>query len=183
MKKLTIRQQANRIRKWYDLATPYQIADGLTWYHAANILANTLATRYGVTTIQAAQVIAVLSPQKKWDANKREALAIFNQHFNGVTPALSYFATARTISECHSIMAGAWALPAKRIKTYSFADNIAYMDSLNCSCSTYRHKNRRLDFTVIGSYFTCSSIAVAICFFQFKFHAKFFCKDRKSRTR
>ena len=129
MKNLTIRQQANRIRKWYDLATPYQIADGLTWYCDANILANTLSARYGVTTWQAAQVIAVLSPQKKWDANKREALALFNQHFNGVTPALGYFATARTISECHDIMSGVWALPPKRIKTYSFADNIAYPDS------------------------------------------------------
>lgn len=129
MKKLTIRQQANRIRKWYDLATPAQHADGLTWYNAAHSLAVSLAGRYGVTVIQAAQVISVLSPQKKWDANKREALAIFNQHFNGVVPALGYFATARTISEVHSIIAGAWALPIKRIKTYSFADNIAYPDN------------------------------------------------------
>ena len=71
MKKLTIRQQANRIRKWYDLATPAQIADGLQWYSEAHILAVELSAKYGVSVIQAAQVISVLSPQKQWNTNKR----------------------------------------------------------------------------------------------------------------
>lgn len=129
MKNLTIRQQANRIKKWYDLASPAQIADGLTWYNKAHTLTVLLAMRYDVTPWQAAQVIAVLSPQKKWDVNKREASALFNEHFNGITPAFGIFATRRTIDECHAIMRGSWSLPAKRIKTYSFADNIAYIDS------------------------------------------------------
>ena len=129
MKTLTIRQQANRIRKWYDLATPYQIADGLTWYSAANMLANTLAVQYGVSTMQAAQVIAVLSPQVSWPQNKRSTLAIFNWHFNGELPEHGIYATKKSISECHAIMAGRWALPAKRLKTSSFADNIANIDS------------------------------------------------------
>ena len=126
MKTLTIRQQANRIRKWYDLATPAQIIDGLQWYNAAHSLAVSLASKYGVSTSQAAQVISVLSPQKKWDANKRETIAIFNEHFNGIAPALGYFATRKTIAECHAIITGSFAIPRKRVKTYSFADNIAY---------------------------------------------------------
>jgi len=129
MKKLTVRQQVNRIRKWHAMATPAQIADGLQWYSEAHSLAVSLASQYGVSVIQAAQVISVLSPQKKWNANKREAIAIFNEHFNGIASALNYFATKATIKECCAIMAGSFAIPPKRIKTYSFADNIAYIDS------------------------------------------------------
>lgn len=129
MKALTIRQQANRITKWYNMASPSQIADGLAWYSKAHTLTVLLAMRYDVTAWQAAQVIAVLSPQKKWEVNKREASAIFNQHFNGIEPGFGLFATKRTIDECHAIMSGNWALPANRIKTHSFADNIAYLDS------------------------------------------------------
>ena len=129
MESLTIRQQANRIKKWYDKASASQLADGLTWYSAANVLANTLAVRYDVTTSQAAQVIAVLSPQVSWAQNKRSAIALFNWHFNGELPEHGIYATKKTISECHAIMAGRWALPAKRLKTFSFADNIANTDS------------------------------------------------------
>ena len=129
MKKLTIRQQANRIRKWYDIATASDIADGLAWYSEAHTLAVKLASQYGVAVIQAAQVISVLSPQKKWGKNKQEAIAIFNQHFNGIAPSLGYFATRKTIAECHDIIAGRFAIPRARLKTFSFADNIARADS------------------------------------------------------
>ena len=158
MKKLTIRQQANRIRKWYDLATPAQIADGLTWYDAARLLAVKLSAQYGVSVIQAAQVISVLSPQKKWDANKREAIAIFNQHFNGIAPALGYFATRATIAECHNIIAGVFAIPRKRVKTYSFADNIAYSDSIEITVDrhalrvAYDDKSATIDKVGINDY-------------------------------
>tara|TARA_R110000744_G_scaffold43892_2_gene98125 strand:- start:2820 stop:3401 length:582 start_codon:yes stop_codon:yes gene_type:complete len=123
---LSVRQQANRIRKWYNLATPSQVLDGMQWYNDAHALAVELSARYGVTVLQAAQVISVLSPQKKWDANKREAVAMFNEHFTGETPQQGYFATRATVIECHAIIAGDFLLPIKRIKTYSFADNIAY---------------------------------------------------------
>lgn len=129
MKKLTVRQQVNRIRKWHGMATTAQIIEGMQWYNAAHSLAVELAARHGVTVIQAAQVISVLSPQKKWDANRREAVAIFCQHFTGIRPALGYFATKSTIAECHRIIAGEFSIPPRRVKTWSFADNIAYPET------------------------------------------------------
>ena len=123
---LSVRQQANRIRKWYNKATPAQTIDGMRWYNEAHSLAAELAARHGVSIIQAAQVISVLSPKKKWESNRREAVAIFCEHFTGEKPALGYFATKATIAECHSIIAGEFLIPIKRVKTYSFADNIAY---------------------------------------------------------
>ena len=127
---LSVRQQANRIRKWYALATKQQVIEGLHWYADAHCLAVELANKYDVTVLQAAQVISVLSPQKKWDTNKLESRAIFNQYFNGVVPSFKYYAPQRVISECYCIMDGSWLIPSKRAKTYSFADNIAYVDSL-----------------------------------------------------
>lgn len=129
MNKLTVRQQCNRIVKWYHLATKQQVIEGLSWYNEAHALAVELSSEHGVSVLQAAQIISVLSPQKKWEQNKREARAIFNEHFNGIIPAFGYFAAARTIDECHRIMQGEWLLSMSRLKTYSFADNIAYLDS------------------------------------------------------
>lgn len=129
MSTLSVRQQANRIRKWYDMATSEQIILGLHWYSDANALAIQLANKYGVTVLQAAQVISVLSPQKKWEQNKREAVAMFNQHFTGIAPSFGYYASKRVIKECHAIIAGDWLIPINRTKTYSFADNIAYLDN------------------------------------------------------
>lgn len=129
MNKLTVRQQCNRIMKWYLIATKQQVVEGISWYSEAHSLAVQLSSQYGVSVLQAAQIISVLSPQKKWEQNKLEAVAIFNEHFNGITPSFGYFATARTIDECHRIMQGEWMIGSARLKTYSFADNIAYLDS------------------------------------------------------
>jgi len=129
MSVLSVRQQANRILKWYHLATKEQVIQGLHWYNDAHALAVDLAHEYDVSVLQAAQVIANLSPQKQWETNKLEASAIFNQHFNGMAPSFGYFASQRVIAECHCIMAGTWLIPSSRIKTYSFADNIAYLSN------------------------------------------------------
>tara|TARA_R100001594_G_scaffold1048_3_gene4375 strand:+ start:676 stop:1257 length:582 start_codon:yes stop_codon:yes gene_type:complete len=129
MKALTIKQQVNRINKWLDMATKSDIAQGLSWYSDAQKLASELSIQYGVTLTQVAQVISVLSPQKKWGTNKTETIALFNEVFNGVKPSFSYFATKKQIEECKQIILGEFSIPANRIKTFSFADNIANLDS------------------------------------------------------
>lgn len=129
MNKLTVRQQANRILKWYCRASIEQVNEGMKWYNRAQVLAVELADTYGVSTLQAATVISLLSPQKKWDTNKQESRALFNEWFNGVKPRHGYFATKRTLDECKLAIRGYFTLGNHRIKTYSFADNIAYTDS------------------------------------------------------
>ena len=125
MKKLTIRQQVNRINKWLSLATLSEVKEGLEWYSGAQQLASLLALQYNVSLLQVAEVISVLSPQKKWSTNKAEVVALFNQHFNGLKPSSKYFATTKQLEECISIIKGEFSIPSKRTKTYSFADNIA----------------------------------------------------------
>ena len=125
MKALTIRQQVNRVNKWMDESTSKDIEQGLNWYNEARMLCNQLATKYSVTVVQVAQVISVLSPQKQWHTNKLETIAMFEEVLEGIKPNFGYFATKSTIEECKLIIMGKFLIPSKRIKTYSFADNIA----------------------------------------------------------
>lgn len=129
MKTLTLRQQINRVTKWYNIATQQEINAGLVWYNDAQQLCIELATKYQVTTTQIAQVISVLSPQKKWETNKLETIAFCNEFFNGVKPSFNYFATKKSIEECKQILKGDFLIPSKRTKTFSFADNIANTQS------------------------------------------------------
>lgn len=129
MKKLTVRQQVNRIVKYIDMATVQETKQGLQWYHHARVLCVELSNTYPVSLSQVAQVISVLSPQKKWETNKLEVIALFNQVFNDIKPTFGFFATKKQIEECKQIIKGKFSIPYKRTKTYSFADNIANADS------------------------------------------------------
>jgi len=129
MKALTVRQQVNRINKYMANASASEVKQGLNWYSEARGLCVQLAERYHVSISQVAQVISVLSPQKKWETNKLEVVALFNEVYNGIKPGFKYFATRQAIEECKAIIIGNFSIPAKRTKTYSFADNIADKES------------------------------------------------------
>ncbi|QDP52439.1 MAG: hypothetical protein Unbinned96contig1001_56 [Prokaryotic dsDNA virus sp.] len=129
MKKLTIRQQVNSVNKWLDMATKHDIKAGMEWYSEAQQLCATLAKQYDVSLFQVAQVVSVLSPQKKWETNKLETIALFNEVFNGVKPSFKYFASKKMLKECKAIINGTFTIPYNRTKTYSFADNISNKES------------------------------------------------------
>lgn len=156
--KLTIRQQANRVNKWLGMANKSEIRDGLQWYSEAQKLAHLLSSQYDVSLQQVAQVISVLSPQKKWNTNKAETIALFNQHFTGLKPSFKYFATKKQLKECISIIKGDFVIPSKRIKTYSFADNIANTDSTEVTIDrhalrvAYDDKSAKLDKVTLVQY-------------------------------
>jgi len=157
-KKLTNRQQVNRINKWLNLATKQDIAQGLSWYSDAQKLCVELATKYDVSLSQVAQVTSVLSPQKKWDTNKLEVKALFLQIFEGIKPSFSYFATKKQLEECKQIILGNFSIHAKRIKTFSFADNIANVDSVEVTVDrhalrvAYDDKTAKLDKVSLTQY-------------------------------
>ena len=66
---LTQSQRVARILAVYARATEDERTEGLYWYRAANTFASGLSAKYGVTTEQAAGVIAALSPQTSWERN------------------------------------------------------------------------------------------------------------------
>lgn len=69
-----------RIVAAYRAASPEHIAAGLAWYPQARALSARLARLTGVTTAQAAGVIAALSPSTEWAQNQRAASAILLAH-------------------------------------------------------------------------------------------------------
>ena len=158
MKKLTIRQQCNRIEKYMKQVTSYEYKQGLNWYNDARLLCEKLSTRYDVTVYQVAQVISVLSPQKKWDTNKLEVEALFLEVFEGIKPSFGFFATKKQLIECKEIINGKFTIPPKRIKTWSFADNIAYSESEQVTIDrhalrvVYDDKTAKIDKVTLTQY-------------------------------
>jgi hypothetical protein len=54
-------------------ASPRDIDDGVDWYQRAEAFAGYLAAAYGCSTVQAAGVLAALSPNNRWSRNCHDA--------------------------------------------------------------------------------------------------------------
>lgn len=148
MKELTVRQQANRIRKWYGMATSEQLASGATWYDEAHTFCVLQAMLYDISTIQVANLVAVLSPQKRWAQNKAEVKAMLLAWFKGIKPSFNYYASKRTLDECKTILMGTFLVPPSRLKTYAFASNIAYKDSSEVTIDRHAIQVARDDMNI-----------------------------------
>lgn len=68
----------------YADATPAEKREGMSWYPDARDFATTLAGRYGTSVETATAVVAALSPQMSWDANKRWAEQAMFAHSLGI---------------------------------------------------------------------------------------------------
>lgn len=79
------RRMLRNIEAVYLTATSEERQDGLYWYQRANQDAASLASRYGITTEQAAGVIAALSPGRDWGLNLIDADRLIDAHVNGRT--------------------------------------------------------------------------------------------------
>lgn len=116
-------QATRRIIKLFGEATPAELQEGLTWYARANEFARQLAAQHGITMLQAAAVIANLSPQKGWEANVKLAQQYLETGKSGHTGAQT--------RKCDAIMAGEPIdenLGNLR-KVPSFYDNIAFPET------------------------------------------------------
>jgi hypothetical protein len=115
MKKLTIRQQANRIENILEMATDSEMIEGVKWYEDANEFALKVATEYDLTLAQVSQLISLLSPQKRWEQNKVDVLRFLDGETNGI------FSTKRTLAECSAVVDEGFIIPESRMKTFAFA--------------------------------------------------------------
>lgn len=115
MKPLSIRQQANRIQKVLDQATQDERIDGVMWYKDAHDFALKVANDYGLTVRDVAQLISLLSPQKKWEQNKADVIKFLDGETEGI------FSTKKTLAECASVVDDGFTIPESRMKTFAFA--------------------------------------------------------------
>lgn len=115
MKRLSIKQQANRIQKILDQATVGERSEGMRWYQDAHDFAATVADEYGLSVREVSQLISLLSPQKKWEQNKADVIKFLDGETDGI------FSTKRTLDECERVVTEGFNIPESRLKTFAFA--------------------------------------------------------------
>lgn len=72
----SVRTVRANLRRAMASATDQDILDGLTWYAEAHAFAQDLARATDTDLVSVAAVIAALSPQTRWDANKVAAIEL-----------------------------------------------------------------------------------------------------------
>lgn len=133
-KNLTDRQIKNRLRAWYQLATPAQHVEGMHWYsHDAGAFVRTTAAQYGLPAYTVAAVLSALSPSIQWERNKLDAIATIEYYQSGVTDpdALTVCTYGANKLKALGMLYSGDAISVKARKTHNFA--------LNCAGLSTRH--------------------------------------------
>lgn len=135
------------IQEWLDNATEEDVETGLAWYDEAYNFCHAKAKEYNIDPVAVATVVAILSPQKKWEQNLEEASAMLEETFNGVKPSKGYFASGKALQECRDALLNGFRIPALRLKTSSFVDNIVDKTSMMVTIDRHAIKVANNDLT------------------------------------
>lgn len=73
-----------KLQGWIKLLSARHIAKGKTWYTDAHCFADEVAKTYSLPVEKVIGVLAVLSPQNRWDTNKRDCEAFCRAHAEGL---------------------------------------------------------------------------------------------------
>ena len=63
------------LMKWIESANEEQIANGKNWYNDAKRFCKDIAKEYNLDSYTVATVVSCLSPNNKWEQNKKDAIA------------------------------------------------------------------------------------------------------------
>lgn len=145
--------QAHNILKIYKQSTDNEIISGKLWYKQAHDIAELMAIKYNITEIQAAGIIAALSPGTNWnqniiDSNNLCSLLQVNKDIHSITVTTYgqnklkahylWLNSQLTEKEVFLIILGA----SKQVnKTSSFFLNILHPDKDDI-CTIDRHAYR-----------------------------------------
>lgn len=111
-----------RILRWYDRATPEQVAEGATWYCDARTFAADLASRHGHSVEQVAALIAVLSPQCTWPQNMRAATDACDRHANSDRTLPGYTGYGANVAKAFRVLDGDLdALKGPKVEAFAAA--------------------------------------------------------------
>lgn len=128
-KEYTERVVVNNILRYYEIATPEDIQDGLVWYDEAHDFADKLANRYSVKIQQSSGIISALSPQTSWSSNKVIADSFISSRGRTTVGNTTRLNKARKILKKESpeeILALLSTTPDGALKTKAFFKNILW---------------------------------------------------------
>jgi len=117
------------LRLWVKRATNQEILDGLTWYNEAMAYTQALSTTFGVSREIAAGVISALSPNNRWERNKRDAMKVLQAVKDGMPEdSVSVCTFDRNKSKAFEIARGNRKVLRQSPKTFAFARNVGERD-------------------------------------------------------
>ena len=128
----------NRLKDYYNLASDLQKSGGLNWYNEANQFCKDIAKESGLELFQVVGIVAALSPQKSWDANKDIAYKFIIKKqdtglHNGVQMNKAYDCLhAENFNEVYNL------LSKDQVKTSQFFFNILF-PSVDNNATIDRH--------------------------------------------
>lgn len=77
----------HRLIQTFESASPEQVKAGRTWYPKARVRAKRMARKHGYTPTVTAGVIAVLSPNCRWERNIKDAETVLDAVNRGIRPS------------------------------------------------------------------------------------------------
>jgi hypothetical protein len=66
------------LMKWIEFANDEQVKDGKKWYDEAMLFCKDIAKEYKIDAYTVATVVSCLSPNNKWEQNKKDTIATIN---------------------------------------------------------------------------------------------------------
>lgn len=136
MKGLTTYQKRkfrDNLESLFNMATPDQYDRGRAWYPTANRWCIEVANRHEIDNLRVAGVVSSLSPNNRWERNLIDARAVITAWQEGLPPDSIKVCTYNNNKDkafrildqgVHKIFP-----KATSPKTYSFVQNIAYLNS------------------------------------------------------
>jgi len=97
---------AQNVVNMWDKATPDEKTEGEGWYESAHDVAVSMAQKYGLTTHQAAGIIAVYSPQTGWGTNLIRAATVMRTRKAIGGKGSGVMATTKQRENAQRILAG-----------------------------------------------------------------------------
>ena len=126
---LSLKRCVNNLLKFYALATPAEIQEGINWYKNANLYAAKLAKRFRVESMQAAGIISVFSPQTTWEQNKRFASLFLANPMRRVRSGIQSRKARRILKlNANEEIYNSLSLTDRAFKTKAFFSNITNFD-------------------------------------------------------
>ena len=133
MKKLTpyyIKLIKNNIDFYFNASTKKEQQDGKQWYIKAQNFVEETALNYAYSFDVVAGVLSALSPRNKWEQNKKDCITVLNAVNNGISPEDVKVCTFhKNKFKAFGIAKGNVKITEDSQKTYSFINNIAYLDN------------------------------------------------------
>lgn len=123
----SVRYVRHNLNWHYNQATEEQILQGLLWYHDAHNFAANQAKESGLDLVTVAAVIAALSPQTRWEANKAATVQLLEEGTRFPGMLISNYERARRVlmaSPTEALAALQVKGPESAPKIASFARNI-----------------------------------------------------------